>query len=32
MQMIKVIKDNTDVVNKNKRQWLEKFKDIYTSL
>ena len=32
LTQIKVIKDNTDVVNKNKRQWLEKFKDIYTSL
>lgn len=29
---IKLIQDNPDVVNKSKRQWLEKFKDIYTSL
>lgn len=29
---IKLIQDNTEVVNKSKRQWLEKFKDIYTSL
>jgi len=28
---IKLIKDNEEVVNKNKRVWLEKFKDIYTS-
>ncbi len=28
---IKLIKDDEAVVNKNKRVWLEKFKDIYTS-
>ena len=28
---IKLIRDNEEVVNKNKRVWLEKFKDIYTS-
>lgn len=27
----KLIKDDEEVVNKNKRVWLEKFKDIYTS-
>ena len=32
LPQIKLIKDNTEVVNKSKRQWLEKFKDIYTSL
>ncbi|MBS1230222.1 MAG: putative iron transporter periplasmic iron-binding protein [Proteobacteria bacterium] len=31
MSSIKLIKDNEAVVNKNKRAWLEKFKDIYTS-
>jgi len=31
MSSIKLIKDNEEVVNKNKRVWLEKFKDIYTS-
>jgi len=31
MASIKLIKDNEEVVNKNKRLWLEKFKDIYTS-
>ena len=31
MSSIKLIKDNEEVVNKNKRAWLEKFKDIYTS-
>jgi iron(III) transport system substrate-binding protein len=28
---ILLIKDNEEIVNKNKRAWLEKFKDIYTS-
>lgn len=32
LSKIKLIQDNTEVVNKSKRQWLEKFKDIYTSL
>ncbi len=32
LPQIKLIQDNTEVVNKSKRQWLEKFKDIYTSL
>ena len=32
LPQIKLIKDNTEVVNKSKRLWLEKFKDIYTSL
>ena len=32
LSSIKLIQDNTEVVNKSKRQWLEKFKDIYTSL
>ncbi len=31
MSSINLIKDNEEVVNKNKRVWLEKFKDIYTS-
>jgi iron(III) transport system substrate-binding protein len=31
IKSIKLIKDNEEVVNKNKRAWLEKFKDIYTS-
>lgn len=31
MSSIKLIKDSEEVVNKNKRAWLEKFKDIYTS-
>ncbi|GHU18023.1 iron(III)-binding protein [Betaproteobacteria bacterium] len=29
---IKLIQDNAEVVDKNKRQWLDKFRDIYTSL
>lgn len=29
---INLIQDNPEVVNKSKRLWLEKFKDIYTSL
>jgi len=32
MTKINLIQDNAEVVNKSKRQWLEKFKDIYTSL
>ena len=32
MSSIKLIQDNEEVVAKNKRPWLEKFKDIYTSL
>lgn len=32
MSSIKLIQDNPEVVNKSKRLWLEKFKDIYTSL
>lgn len=32
MASIKLIKDNEDVVAKNKRPWLEKFKDIFTSM
>lgn len=32
MSKINLIQDNPEVVNKSKRQWLEKFKDIYTSL
>ena len=31
MASIKLIKGNDEVVNKSKRLWLEKFKDIYTS-
>ena len=31
MASIKLIKGNDDVVNKSKRLWLDKFKDIYTS-
>jgi iron(III) transport system substrate-binding protein len=31
IKSITLIKDNEEVVNKNKRAWLEKFKDIYTS-
>ncbi len=32
MSKITPVAENTEVVNKSKRQWLEKFKDIYTSL
>ena len=32
MSSINLIQDNEDLVAKNKRPWLEKFKDIYTSL
>ena len=32
MSSIKLITDNEDVVTKSKRPWLEKFKDIFTSL
>lgn len=31
MASINLIKDNEEVVNKSKRLWLDKFKDIYTS-
>ena len=31
MASIKLIKGNDEVVNKSKRLWLDKFKDIYTS-
>lgn len=32
MSEIKLIQDSAEVVDKNKRLWLDKFKDIYTSL
>jgi len=29
---IKIIKDNEEVVSKNKKIWLDKFKDIFASV
>lgn len=31
MEDINIIKDNADVVAKNKQAWIDKFKEIFTS-